>query len=788
MFYIKYQQDDTVTQKSVKVMVPVTSQAQYRELRNSKQNLATLTQAREMYDHYRSQASEGADMQSLKELKDKVDHQKAKLVQFNYSCIPNADMHLKGSTQLSPWVGMDVDFDPTDPLFEQKMAEAPQRIISMAGELGLGMLERSVGKGYHIAFRRHLDKSQEDNLKWASGLIGCQYDTGAKDITRVFFSTSSSDADLLYLSDEMFSEDANQPVQQQLADASATVPASTTSGYVTTSTANTIHPSKGGHEGGCPSAHFYEEFSFAEIITTYWKLFNGGKEPNASDHNRNALTFDLATHLRCIRDFKPERVMEVIPIYDGLSVEEWQQTIVNACNQPRKGLTYRMRKVLEELKKERKSQSASWSVTSSQPPLLTSRMPESLRKIAALAPDFLKTTVAEGAFAALATHLHGVTFESIDGKICEPAFMQIIINRQSSGKGCVDMPIECINADLLRHDSADRLREDEWKQNNPTGAKKKEKFPEDIYVQTCQSDMTHAGFVKRLMQCERNGGRPLFIHMVELDEITALSTNGRNDVTRIVRKAFDRSSYGQERAGSESISGVAPLRLNFTAATTPARAISMCQSWVPDGTLSRCNLITIDPNVNNEKVKYKKCTQRYKDSLAPFIDRLNNSSGLIRSKRALDLAERLSDELDDMSASTGSDSIKTFGPRAVTIAYWKAMILYIMAGQKWSKDIENYVVWSLKRDIWTKMHFFGRKLEDDLERENSIETYHPKNILDILHSPFSEEDFIQARRQLGLKGNYKEHLKKLRQRGKIVFDETIHMYAIIAQDNNTLFE
>ena len=772
------------TKKSVKKMVPVTSPEEYRALRNSASNLAVLNEVRKMYANYCSLASEGADEQSLETLKEEIRHKKAKLIQFNYSCIPNDDMLLAGSIQLSPWVGMDVDFDPADPHFEQNMAEAPQRIINMADQLGLGMLERSAGKGYHIVYRRCLDLSQEDNLKRASQLIGCLYDTGAKDITRVFYTTSSSDDDLLYLSEELFAEDANKPVEVQVAQSSTTASASS-GGYVTTATQatpmnqTTVKPD--------PSAHFYEDFTFAEIIAMYWKLFNGGKEPNASDHNRNSLTFDLAVNLRCIRDFEAERVMEVIPIYDGLSVDEWRKCIISACNETRKGMTCRTRKVLDELRKERKSSSNTWSMTSSQPPMLTGRMPESLRKIAALVPDFLKTTVAEGSFAALATHLHGVTFESTDGKICEPAFMQIIISRQSSGKGCVDIPIECINADLLRHDSADRLREDEWKQNNPTGAKKKEKFPEDIYIQTCQSDMTHAGFVKRLLQCHRNGGRPLFIHMVELDEITALSTNGRKDVTRIIRKAFDRSSYGQERAGSESISGVAPLRLNFTAATTPVRAISMCQPWVPDGTLSRCNLITIDPNVNNEKVKYKKCTDRYKDSITPYIERLNHTMGLIKCKKAYQWAERKLDELDDMSAGTDSDSIKTFAPRAVTIAYWKAMLLYIMAGLKWSKDIENYVEWSLKKDLWAKLHYFGKKLEDDLEKENSIETYHPKNILEVLNDTFSEEEFIQARVRIGRTGNYKEHLKKLKQRHQIEFDDTIKMFVKVTQDNNNLF-
>ena len=770
MFRVSFQTSPD-TQKRVKVLVPVTSEKEYRELRNSERNLSVLNKVRAMYDNYRRKLSEGADASELRALKDALDKEKSHLVQFVYSCVPGDDMLLKGCTEESEDVGMDVDFDPSDPDFGRKMAEAPQRIIGMAEQLGLGMLERSAGKGYHIVFRRHLDLTQEENLKWASELIGCLFDERAMDITRVFFSTSASSEDLLFLSPALFAPEANLPVKSKKA---SELSAGSTN-------ATTTEPLKSGALPAPPdpSAYSYQGIPFTRIIAKYWELFNGGNTP--CDGARNTLTYELALNLRCIRDFSAERLMEVIPIYDGLPVEEWKQAIANANSQPRKGMAYRMRRVLEALVKEQKSTTMPLGLTCSQPPMLQTRMPEPLRKMADLAPQFLKTTVSEGVFGALSTHLHDVTFELIDGKICEPAIMQILIYRQSGGKGCIDTPIECINEELQLHADADRLREDEWKQKNPSGAKKKEKYPEDIYIQTCESDMTNAAFVKRLVQCNRNGKRPIFVQMVELDEITALSTNGRNDVTRIIRKAFDRKNYGQERVGTDSVSGVAPCRFNFTAATTPVRAIQMCKSWVPDGTLSRCNLMTIDPQDGEQKVKYKPCTQRYKDSIRPYIERLDNASGLIRCKKALQLAERLSDQLKDSGAGADSDAIQTLAPRAVTIAYWKAMILYIMAG-KWSTEIESYVEWSLKRDIWVKLHFFGKKMEDDLEAETKLETFHPQTILEVMSNPFIEEQFRQKRAEMNYKGNYKEHLKKLRQRKQIAFDDTINQYVILTKE------
>lgn len=761
-------QTDPQTGKTVKVMVPVTSEQEYRAARNSERNLAVLTKVHAMYDDYRFQNSCGVDAETLRQKKNAIDREKGRLVQFVYSCVPEEDMLLKGCKKLSPWVGMDVDFDPTDPDFEKKKAEAPQRIIAIAQELGLGMLENSAGKGLHAVFRRHTDLTQEGNLKWASDMIGCKYDDKAKDWTRVFYSTSASPEDLLFLSPDLFLPEANQPVETVDSLAQNGSAPSTNQSSVTTSTetAASVTPD--------PSAHAFQDIPFTAIIDKYNELFNNGKAPSASDQNRNTWTFEWALNVRCIREFDVKAVMEVTPVYDGLPQNEWQKCIESACSQPRKGMTYRMRKVLGALNKERNTTSLPLGLNNSRPPMLTTRMPEPLRKITANVPKFLKTTAAEGSFGALCTHLHGVKFELIDGQICEPAMMQIIVNRQSGGKGCVDMPIECINEDLKLIGDGNRMREDEWRRNNPSGSKK-EPFPEDIYVQCCESDMTNAGFVNRLMQCHRNDERPIFVHMVELDEITALSTNGKSDVTRIIRKAFDRKPYGQERVSSDAVSGVAPCRFNFTAATTPVRVIRMCTPWVADGTLSRCNLITIDPNDEDEKVKYKPYDQRYKASIAPYIERLNNASGLIRCKKAYQLAERLRDQLLDSSAGTDSEAIKTFAPRAVTIAYWKAMILYIMMG-KWSSDIENYIEFSLKRDIWAKLHFFGKKMEDDLEAENTLETYHPKNILDLLDDNFSEAEFIQKRQSLGLKGNYKDHLKKLRQRHQIDFDETNGLY------------
>jgi len=768
MFRITFLSGEPGGQGWQKIMVPVMSVEEFKKLRNSERNLATLDKVRAKYDDYRRLASEGADKETLRKLKTEIDEEKSHLVQFNYSCVPNETMQLKGSTQHSPWVGMDVDFDPSAADFERKMAGAPAKIISLASELGLGMLEKSAGKGYHIVFRRQLNLTQEENLRRAADLIGCMYDERAKDITRVFYATSASPDDLYYLSSELFAPETNQPVE---VPCNATV----TSAPETVATPTIEAPQQMvGSATSTPAEYRYMGFPYQQIIAKYWELFNDGKTP--CEGGRNTLTYELALNLRCICDFSVDVLKAVIPHYDGLPHDEWAKTITNANNEPRKGMTYRMRQVMKALREEGKKNMLPWGMNTSSAPLYTRRLPEPLRKITATTPDHLKTTVSEGVFGALATHLHGVTFPLIDGTVCEPAIMQILIFRQSRGKGSIDKPIECINADLETHDLVDRQREQDWKQANPTEGrskrKKKEPYPEDIYIQVCQSDMTNAAFVHRLICADRNGQRPIFTQMQELDEIYAIVTNGKQDVSRIIRKAFDRKNYGQERVGVDSVTGVAPLRWNFTAATTPIKAQTICAPWVNDGTLSRCNLLTCD---DGPQPKYKPVTQSYRASITPYIDRLNDAEGLIRCKKAELLANRLNEELNDAIAGTDSQALSIFASRAITIAYFKAMILYIMQG-KWTKDIEDYVEWSLKRDLWVKLHFFGKKLEDEIERENKLQTYHPRSILEILPSQFSEEQFIQARLKGGFKGDYKEHLKKLKQRHKIDYDDTIKLY------------
>ena len=247
----------------VKKMRPICSREEYLKLRNSGEQSAILAAVR------------SGD-----------ESRKKDLVQFNYSCLPNDDGTLKGSKRMSTTVAMDIDHVPPE-----KMQPLQERILAKKEELGLKMLEESVrGKGYHLVFARKTELSQEDNLKWASELLGVDYDKGAKDITRVFYTTT--ERELLYL----LGTDLR--------------------GFINKDTANCADESsvsqKESRVNPCQENN-YNGMEFSDIIAKYWEMFNGGKVPNTGD--RNVLTFELAVTLRGICGFSLERLMQVIPNY-----------------------------------------------------------------------------------------------------------------------------------------------------------------------------------------------------------------------------------------------------------------------------------------------------------------------------------------------------------------------------------------------------------------------------------------------------------------------------------------
>ena len=727
-------------QNGVKMMRPVLTREEYLSRRNTDWQRQTLKTARE----------QDATKKHL-------------LVQMNYSCLPNPDGSLKGSKTASKSVGMDIDFKAPKELsaeeqqtwLAEQMAGVPELVMSKRDELGLLMLERSATKGYHLVFRRREDLSQEDNLLWASQLLGVKYDDKAKDITRVFFTTTGDADELLFLEDEIFN---SQPASDPL-PSSDPLPTSPTGGDVAVLQC-------------CSSQQVsYNGLPFKDIIAKYWELFNDGKEPVEGD--RNALTFELAVTIRSICGYSLEKMLAVIPNYWKTDTDEWRKTIENALKEPRKGMPYRLKQVLQALKSQAGVKACGGTLNT--PPPMPKKLPPLLKLLTKNVPWFYKPAVASAVFPALGAHLHGVKFRYWDNVEHEATFMNVLIGRQSIGKGTIKKPIEYIMEDIRQRDIPNRQREAEWKQKNPGAKQKKDPRPTDICIQMLIDNLTDAVFNQRIVDANNNGQRFIFTIVDEIEGLKKVTSKGTADeVGLLIRKAFDNSDAGQERVGADSVSGIAPLRWNFNASTTPPNAKKFFVKMVNDGTVGRLDVSTIIRNDDDDDTApvLGIYDHTFAQELKPYIDRLEAASGLIECPQAKRLSLDIRQENKDAAKLYESEAYRVFSYRANVIAWLKGMVLYVAHGYKWSKEMADFVRWSQQYNLWCKMLYFGQQLERELREEVEIQRQSgPQNLLELLPDEFTKEQYHQMRQQQGKSGDGESTLRSWQSRGHIVYDE-----------------
>ena len=825
---------------------------------------------------------------------------------------------LKGCKSPSMSVGMDVDFDPSAPDYEKMMEKAPEMVLSKKDELGLLMLERSARKGYHLVFRRHfmdglaegkILENQEINLKWASELLGVKFDEAAKDITRVFFSTTASEEDLLFLDDALFEQTAPN-IENLAASRSSTngnsasgnstngsstngsstngsstngnsasgsstngsstngsaasgsstngssasgsstngssasgssasgsstngssASGSSTSGSAASGSAangSSTSRSTAGKENPSNSAEasqksadaqqasnaqnpadaqqtsntqqasnaqnpanasnispLYNGIPYSEIISKYWELYNFGKLPTMGD--RNVKTFELAVTLRAICNYSLPQLEAVIPRYDNFPEQEWRTTLESALKEPRKGMPYRLRQVLLAIQSD--SKIAATGGSRDVPPAMPQKLPKLLKLLSSKVPQMYKPAVCEAIFPALAIHLHGVKFRYWDNVDHEPTFMNVLIAPMSVGKGAIKKPIDFILADIKEADKPNRLREAEWKRKNPSGkTKAKDPRPNDICIQILIDNLTDAVFNQRVVDAHENGQRFVYTRVDEVEQLKKVTSRGTVDeVSILIRKAFDNAEHGQERVGADSITGIAPLRWNFNASTTIPNAHRFFLKSVNDGTLSRLNLSTIikprlEDAQENSQASSQQCPDdslpifgiyddKFAQDLKPYLDRLSSASGLIECPQALKLAKELTRENDKRASLYESEAYRILSYRANVIAYLKAMVLYVAQGYHWSEDIAEYVRWSEQMDLWCKMRFFGTQLEEEILQEVKQINASPQNLLSTLPDEFTYEQFLRHRQQQGKCGDGKNTLRTWKHRGYVVYDE-----------------
>ncbi len=721
-----------------KFMRPIHSREEYLQSRNSEKQQLTLKAVRS--------GEEG---------------RKSQLIQMNYSCLPNEDGTLKGSKRMSSTVGMDIDH-----ITAKKMQAIKERILKKKDELGLLMLEESArGGGYHLVFKRRAELDQVGNLKWASELLEVAYDAQAKDITRVFFTTT--EAELIYLDDTIF----------EIKEAADSESESVAVLQCCSSQEAVPQPSFD------PEAR-YNGVLFKDIIAKYWELFNDGKVP--TDGDRNVLTFELAVTIRSICGYELEKMLTVVPNYwtkaDGTcpknDADEWRRTIESALKEPKKGMPYRLKQVLQALKATSGVKACGGTLTT--PPAMPKKLPPLIRLLTKNVPWFYKPAVANAVFPGLGAHLHGVKFRYWDNVEHEATFMNILIGRQSIGKGTIKKPIEYIMEDIRQRDQPNRQREAEWKQKNPGSKQKKDPRPTDICIQMLIDNLTDAVFNQRIVDANNNGQRFIYTIVDEIEGLKKVTSKGTVDeVGLLIRKAFDNSDAGQERVGADSVSGIAPLRWNFNASTTPPNAKKFFLRMVNDGTVSRLDVSTIiktDEDDDAEPI-LGIYDHTFAAELKPYIDRLEAANGLIECPQSKKLSLEMKQENKDAAKLYESEAYRVFSYRANVIAWLKGMVLYVAHGYKWSKEIADFVRWTEQYNLWCKMLYFGQQLEKELREEVEIQRQSgPQNLLELLSDEFTLEQYHQMRQQQGKSGSGDGTLRSWQSRGYIVFDEVSGRY------------
>ena len=755
-FYIQYVQGQ-------KILRPVRSKEEYLKLRDSDRQKWLVSEIRR-----------GLKDGSMS--KEEIAKLKRQLLQFNYSCIPGEDGHLKGVKTPSMTFGMDIDFDPEDPDYEKKMAEVPQRVMEKKDEIKPKMLERSPGKGYHlVCMRTILDgiaegrilENQEMNLKRVSEILQIPFDQNARDCTRIFYATTASEEDLIFLDEGLFEAEKAECISVAK------------------------HPETGITNKPEPAASdlSYQGIAYSAIIKKYWDMFYDGKEPCMGD--RNVRTFEICMLLRSICDYSQEILEAVIPQYDGFPVDEWRRTIDSALKEPRKGMPYKLKQVLDALRQEKKLQlmangkTTGGTVTNingqvSVMPERPKRMPKFLNLVSSKVDPYYKAMVEESIWPGVCAHLHGVKFWYIDGVDCEANISSPLIGKQSSGKGLVNKPIEYVLADITERDKENVQREEQWRERNKgKGASKdRQNRPKDIVIQRLDQDLTPAALAQSLIDGERNGKKRIITKVDEIELLSDIGDGDKRKVSLLVRYAFDSGSWGQRRVGLDSVNGSYTVRWVWNASSTSSRAKAFInRDWVANGSLSRLNVNTIiKPEGNQNIKKVEAYDDKYAEELKVYIDRLNAASGDIRCKQADALAYKLLEEHNEIADLCESEGYRVFSYRAVKIGWLKACLLYIMNDYKWDKSIAEYVAYSVRRDLWAKFLYFGDEIEAEFAEEKNVSRSTPKNMLTMLPDEFTFEDYLNVRQSLGKQGDGRGTIRIWVHRGYIVLDDTTKRY------------
>lgn len=513
----------------------------------------------------------------------------------------------------------------------------------------------------------------------------------------------------------------------------------------------------------------YDGVPYEEITKALVDLMGGAP----AHGNRNNFIYREACLFRYICNSEAAWIKQVIEIF-GEDEAKAFASVESACKVAQSSEMPQLVKQAIELARKNylaKQATEKAGIYADVPPQLPAKLPKLIKLLTSKVPDDFKAPVAMAVFPPLAAHLKGVSFRYIDNQVHEAAMMNLLVAPMSSGKSAVNGPINSIIEDLVQMDKVNRQKEQEWKDevNTMGDNKKKPVRPEDICIRIVSPDLTRAAYIQRLDDAQKAGDAYLYCKMDEVDMLRKF-----NDPSQLIRLCWDNSEDGQERVGTKSVTARVKTRFNWNASTT----IAVSQKFfsvreVADGAVSRLSLATIFRSEFDPCPVVGNYDAQFKSQLAPYIHQLNATSGFKECRKAHQLIERLCSELMELAQLAYNRPYAEFAKRSLANGFRRAMVLYLANGEKWEKAIEDFIVWSVKYDLWCKMRFFGNQMQEAIDADNRS-IYHASgvsNLLLFVHDTFDKAEIQEVCMVHGTKTKLAVLLCTWKKRGFIVKNE-----------------
>ena len=731
----------TYDNKKRKLAHPVKDREELMALRDSKKNLEKLAKAR--------QGDEKA---------------KADLLQLVYN-LGHVDGLIAGCKSQGSFFFHDVD------CYDKEQSDAfKELILSKKDVIGLMMLERSVGGGWHLVCKRTPGTTILESQVRVATELQIEMDTNTKDLQRVVYSTSGSLEDLPYLDDALFEEpmtaeeceaeflrlkEREKKRQEQVPKeakkankhyrpwesasnvASNTPPVIPNTPLVIPSVAEEsnerIRYIADGvmKEKGLEKSDFLNEGGRHTTV----KVFLSGATQLLTKQEANTILAELMPD-----HWKDENIQALVEAFYAnyynptQRLPKWQETLFTDSQ--------RLKSVSD--------QTDTPAVLS--PPPMPKKMPKLIELLTSRSPEIYKPAVANAAFPPLGTHLCKVRFCYTDNVEHEATLMNCLMAGTGAGKGCIDEPINHIMADIKHRDEENTRRENEWKKDCQKKGANKDKLvrPEGLVIQQIDPDMTKPALVTRMDEAEDHF---VYVKLNELDLFEQLKGQTGKQHFQLMCLAFDPGAeYGQTRVGTQSVTARPKCRFNWNACTTIQKGRKFFSRVLTDGPISRINFCTIpEVEIGAEQPIYGKYDAEFDEQLKPYIDNLTSARGLIDCPQAYKLAKKMQEDCAEFARLSQDQTYWNLSHRAIVIAWLKACVLYVANGQKWEKSIEDFIKWSLDYDLYCKMAFFGEDIERACYDGERIGTRGPRNLLELLPDEFTIEDAKRVRLQQGMK-------------------------------------